>query len=123
MDSGTTINLFGNPKMIKDTQKMEIPTSLWTNVGSKMVGEVGQITESVQTKFHLEMIANVMSLNETTKKYQVTFNSGYENAFKVHIGDTIVNFTANDDGIYLIKLDNKFYRKLAEEKKGIRLQD
>ena len=63
------------------------------------------------------MIANVLSLNEMNKKYQVTFKSGYENSFRVHIGDKIVNFIANDDGIYLSKPDNWFLKKVAEENK------
>ena len=54
------------------------------------------------------MISNVLSLNETTKEYRVTFDSGDEYAFKVHIRDMIVEFPANDDGIYISKPDKKF---------------
>ena len=54
------------------------------------------------------MTSNVLSLNETTKKYQVTFDSGDEDAFKVHIRDMIVEFPANDDRIYISKPDKKF---------------
>ena len=36
------------------------------NAVSKIVYEVGEINESGQTKFHPEMIANVMNLNEIT---------------------------------------------------------
>ena len=62
------------------------------------------------------MIAKVLILNEMAKKYRVTFDSGYENYFKVHIGDNIVKFPANDDGIYISKRD-KIFRKVAKEKK------
>ena len=48
-----------------------------------------------------------------TNKYRVKFDSGEKNAFKVNIGDTIVKFPANDDGIYLSKPDNIF-RKVAK---------
>ena len=51
-----------------------------------------------------------------TKQYQVTFNSGDENSFKVYIGDTIVNFTDKYDRLYLSKSENIF-RKVAEERK------
>ena len=79
MDSGTTINLFGNPNMITNRKKLEMPTNFLTNAGSKIVGE---------------MIANVLIMNEMTKKYRVSFDSGYENAFRVHIGNNIVKFLA-----------------------------
>ena len=46
MDSGTTINLFGNPKMIANRQKMEIPVNFLVNTGSKIVDEVGKIPGS-----------------------------------------------------------------------------
>ena len=41
------------------------------------------------------MIANVLSLNEMTKKYRVTFDSRHENSFEVYIGDNIVKFPDN----------------------------
>ena len=63
------------------------------------------------------MIANVLSLNEMTKKYRLTFNLGYENNFRVHIGDKIVKFSANYDGLYISKRDQIFFCKLDEEKK------
>ena len=67
LDSGTTINLFGNTNMIKNRQKADIPTNVLTNAGSKIGDEVGEITGSGKNKFHPEMIANVLSLNEMTK--------------------------------------------------------
>ena len=83
MDSGTKINLFGNPNMITNRRKVEIHMNFLTNAGFKKVDEVGEISGAGQTKFHLEMIANVMSLNEMTKKYRVTFDSGDENPLKI----------------------------------------
>ena len=67
MDSGTTINLFGNPNMNTNIQTVEIPIKFLTNVGSKIVDKDGEIPGAGQTKFHPEMIANVLSLNEMTK--------------------------------------------------------
>ena len=43
MDSGTTINIYGNPKIITSRQKADIPMNLLTNTGSKIVDEVGKI--------------------------------------------------------------------------------
>ena len=65
------------------------------------------------------MIANVLSLNEMTKKYRVTFDSGYEYAFKVYIGDKIVKFPANYDGIYISKTDKNFLVKCQKRTTGI----
>ena len=61
------------------------------------------------------MIAKFLSLNETTKKYQVTFDSRNQNAFRVHIGDKNVKVLANYDGIYLSKPDKDFFRKVAKD--------
>ena len=41
MDSGTTINLFGNPKMITNRLKSEMPMNILTDAQSKIVDEVG----------------------------------------------------------------------------------
>ena len=49
MNSVTTINMFGNPKMITNRQKLEIPINLLINAGSKMVDEVGKIPRAGQT--------------------------------------------------------------------------
>ena len=48
MDSGTTINLLGNPNMITNRIKLDIPINLLTNAGSKIAEEVGEITGSGQ---------------------------------------------------------------------------
>ena len=85
--------------MITNRQEYEIPMDFLTNSGSKTVYEVVEIPGTGQEIFHPEMIANILSLNEMTKKYRVTFDSGDENAFKVHIVDKIFKFPANDDGI------------------------
>ena len=45
MVSGTTINLFGNPNMITNRKKSEIPMNFLTNAGSKIVDEVGELLE------------------------------------------------------------------------------
>ena len=58
------------------------------------------------------MLANVLKLNEMTKKYQVTFDSGDENSFRVHTGDKIIKFPANYDGIYFSKPDINCFRKV-----------
>ena len=79
MDSGTTINIFTNPNIFTNRQKVEITMNFLTNSVSKIVDEVGEITGEGQTKTHPEMIANVLSLIEITKKYQVTFDSGDKN--------------------------------------------
>ena len=68
MDSGTIIDLFGNPNMITNKQKAEIPMNFLTNAGSKILDEVEEIPGSGQIKFHPEMIKNVLSLNKMTKK-------------------------------------------------------
>ena len=66
------------------------------------------------------MIANFLSLNEITKKYQVIFNSGNENNFRVHIWDKIIKFIANDNGIYHSKPDNIGFKEIGQiEKKNI----
>ena len=57
------------------------------------------------------------------KKYRVTFNSGDENASRVHIRDTIIKFPANDDGLYLSKLDKIFLVKLPKRTKVKWLKD
>ena len=49
IDSGTTIILFGNPKMIINRQKAEIPMNLLIKVLSKIVYKVGEITGSGKT--------------------------------------------------------------------------
>ena len=41
MDSGTKINLFGNPSMTTNIQNADTPMSFMTNIGSKIGYEVG----------------------------------------------------------------------------------
>ena len=43
IDSGTTINLFGNPNMITNRKKADIPMNFLTNSGPKIVDKLGEI--------------------------------------------------------------------------------
>ena len=47
-----------------------------------------------------------------------TFNSGYENYFKVHIGDKLFKFLINYEGLYLIEPDKTYFRKVSEDRKS-----
>ena len=53
--------------MVTNRRKVKIPMTFMTNEGSKIVDEVGEIPGSGQAKFHPDMIANVMGLNDTPK--------------------------------------------------------
>ena len=63
------------------------------------------------------MITNVLNLNKMIKKYRLLFDSGDENAFRVHIGDKIVKFPDNGDWLYINNSDTKFFRKVDEDNK------
>ena len=63
------------------------------------------------------MISNVLSLNEMTKKYIVTLNFGDKYYFRIHIGDKFLKFPADDEGLYLIKPDSFYFRKVDEYNK------
>ena len=52
------------------------------------------------------------------KKHWVTFDSGYENASRVHLGDKIVYFPFTYGGIYLSKPDDKFLGNCPNITKG-----
>ena len=119
MENGTTINLFGNPNMITNRQKVEIPMNFLTTAGSKVVYKVGEITGAGQTKLYSEIIANNMSLNEMTKKCKVTIDSGKENAFRVKVGDNIFKFTDNYDRLYLRKPDKIFGEVTRDNKRNM----
>ena len=54
MNSGTTINLFGNPIMITKRQKYNISMYFLTNAGSKLVDEVGEIHVAGQKKSSID---------------------------------------------------------------------
>ena len=68
------------------------------------------------------MIKNILSLNEITINYRITFDSGDENTFKVHIGDNIVKFPENDDFLYISKLVKNILGTRMKRKKVILLK-
>ena len=51
MENGTTINLYGNTKMIINRQKAEILMNFLINEGLKKVDEVGEIPGTGQKSF------------------------------------------------------------------------
>ena len=68
MDSGTTINIFVNPNMTTNRQKTEYYYEFYKQCTVKKVYQVGEIPGAGQAKFHPDIIENILSLNEMTKK-------------------------------------------------------
>ena len=87
-----------------------------TNSESKMVNEVGGIPVAGQTKFHPEMIANFLSLNEMTKNTK--YHSIQE--MKIILGCILEIILLNLQLIMVGFVSVKwirFFRKVAEENK------
>jgi len=88
LDSQSTVDVFKNKKLLKNTRDAEKALSLHCNAGIATVNKIGDLpgygTVWYGTVwFYKDGIANILSLNNVKKKYQVTYVSTAYDCFEV----------------------------------------
>ena len=108
LDSGSMVNLFMNPNLVKNIKESFQTLELSTNAGSKMVKKEADFPGFGKVWFDVRnAIANILSFTQVVQKYRVTFDSAKENAFLVHMPKGIVKFKGSPKGLYHCKMPFK----------------
>ena len=71
LDSQSTVDIFKNKKLLKNIHEAKKALSLYCNTGIATVDKIGDLPGYRTVWFYKDCIANILSLNNIKKKYNI----------------------------------------------------
>ena len=105
LDSQSTVDVFCNARLLHNIPDVKRQLVLHCNVGTTLVTKKGDLRGYGTVWYHPTGIANILSLNNISKKYRVTYDSGNkdEQGLVVHKEDRSKRiFRPSKKGLYYL---------------------
>ena len=93
LDSGSTISLFQDARMLEDIKESKIHLVMKTNAGRKQINKKGNIPGFSEVWYNPTVVLNLFYLLDMIRRgHQVTINTKKVNMFYVHMknGNVII---------------------------------
>ena len=123
LDNGSTIDLFGNKKLVSDIRKSNHTLKMATNAGCKENKLKGNVPGYGEVWYDKRAIANVFSSNNMAQRHRITYDSGKEDAFIVHKDGKQIKFEASKNGLYYFKPNYKLKNKTQDGNSNCKQND
>ena len=118
MDSGSSIGAtFANSDLVTEIKMAKQPIMMSTNAGTKVIGLEATVKGFGKVYYDPSMMANIFGLCDMVDRCRVTFDSAVEDAFFVHLQDSIIKFTRTPEGLYAYKPSERYLAEVAATKK------
>jgi hypothetical protein len=109
LDNGSTLSLFGSPKMVTNIRESKTALELATNAGTRTTKKIANVPGYGTVWYDKTAIANIFGLSELKKNHRVTYEK--EDAFIVHVNDNTLKFECNPKGLYTYKVSDEYLKK------------
>ena len=106
LDNGSSTSIFANPSMVTNIRTVDKPLALMTNGGELITDQKATVPGFGDVWYDPNSIANIFSFAELKEKHCITYDSGTEDAFNIHLSNKIIKFTRSKNGLYLYKPNN-----------------
>jgi hypothetical protein len=111
LDNGSTLSLFGNPKMVTNIRESKTSLELAANAETRITKKIANVPGYGTVWYDKTAIANIFGLSELKKKHRVTYDSEKEDAFIVYMNDDTLKFECNPKGLYTYKVSDEYLKK------------
>ena len=113
LDTGSTMSIFGNSKIVENIRKSTTTMEMLTNAGTRKCTEVADVPGFGQVWFDNNAIANIFGFADLVDKHRITYDSRKEDAFVVHVSDDKkLKFKRTDKGLYQYEVPSKYKESL-----------
>ena len=119
LDSDSTETIFCNPKYVNNIHTTNETLELGTNGGPMISSMKCEVPHLGIHWFNENSMTNIISLAHMAAKYKVTYDSGKEKAFLVHMPNKIVKFRQFSNGLYGMHPEDP--NSYVEKKKGMQM--
>ena len=93
LDSTFNIDVFCNPALLHNIHQVNNTVTVHSNGGKFQTNRMGLLQGYGMVWFHQHATVNVLSLENVTKKWHVTFDSKHGNCFTIHQPNKLLNFS------------------------------
>ena len=83
-----------------------------TNTGTKLNKQVADVPNFGQVWYADWAIANIFGFHDLKQKFHITYDSDIEDAFHIHMPDSIVKFQARPNGLYTFKPSERYLKHI-----------
>ena len=87
LDNQSTVDVFSNSKLLKHIHPIQSSLKIYSTGGVSITNTIGHLHGYGWVWYHPTGIANILSLARVKKLFPVTYNSGADNEFHLHLGD------------------------------------
>lgn len=104
LDTGSTVNVFCNPNMVKNIKKAEKSLPIHTNAGIFEAEYTAELPwTDMKVWFDPNAVANVLSMGMLQEKYQVRYDNSKEDTFFVETPKGVIPFRPLTKYLYVYK--------------------
>lgn len=108
LDNQSTVNIFCSTDLLNNIQKGSGFMDIHCNAGVTSTNTIKDLGGYGQVWFHLDGIANILSLSRVKQTHHVTFDSNHSNNFWVtKLGELCRIFHKLEGGLYYMDADNQ----------------
>ena len=112
LDNGSTLSLFSNPELVERIQESKNILEMATNAGTRVSNKEADVPGFGTVWYDERAIANIFGFADLVKKHRITYDSGKEDAFLVHMVDKVIKFKWTPEGLYAYQVPQAYHDSL-----------